>query len=97
MDKVVVMQKLSDAKEHLRQYGVSTVGLFGSTVRGENGQDSDIDILIDFSIDQETYVNYLSVCALLEQLFENQQVDIVTRNGLSQHIGPMILKEVEYV
>lgn len=97
MDKVVVMQKLSDAKEHLRQYGVSTVGLFGSTVRGENGQDSDIDILIDFSIDQETYVNYLSVCTLLEQLFENQQVDIVTRNGLSQHIGPMILKEVEYV
>lgn len=97
MDKVVVMQKLSDAKEHLRQYGVSAVGLFGSTVRGENRQDSDIDILIDFSIDQETYVNYLSVCALLEQLFENQQVDIVTRNGLSRHIGPMILKEVEYV
>lgn len=97
MDKVVVMQKLSDAKEHLRQYGVSAVGLFGSTVRGENRQDSDIDILIDFSIDQETYVNYLAVCALLEQLFENQQVDIVTRNGLSRHIGPMILKEVEYV
>lgn len=97
MDKIVVMQKLSDAKEHLRQYGVSAVGLFGSTVRGENRQDSDIDILIDFSIDQETYVNYLAVCALLEQLFENQQVDIVTRNGLSRHIGPMILKGVEYV
>ncbi len=97
MDKIVVMQKLSDAKEHLRQYGVSAVGLFGSTVRGENRQDSDIDILIDFSIDQETYVNYLAVCALLEQLFENQQVDIVTRNGLSRHIGPAILKEVEYV
>ena len=46
MDKVVVMQKLSDAKELLRQYGVSAIGLFGSTVREENRKDSDIDILI---------------------------------------------------
>ena len=97
MDKVVVMQKLSDAKELLRQYGVTAIGLFGSTVRGENRQDSDIDILVDFSVDQETYLNYLAVCALLEQLFGNHQVDIVTRNGLSQHIGPTILKEVVFV
>ena len=97
MDKVVVMRKLTDAKERLSQYGVNAVGLFGSTVRGENRKDSDIDILVDFSVDQETYVNYLAVCALLEQLFENHQVDIVTRNGLSQHIGPTILREVEYV
>lgn len=46
MDKVVVMQKLTDAKERLHQYGVNAVGLFGSTVRGENRKDSDIDILI---------------------------------------------------
>ncbi len=97
MDKIVVMQKLSDAKELLRQYGVNAVGLFGSTVRGDNRKDSDIDILVDFSVDQETYFNYLAVCTLLEQLFENHQVDIVTRNGLSRHIGPTILKEVEYV
>lgn len=96
MDKVVVMQKPTDAKERLRQYGVNAVGLFGSTVRGENRQDSDIDILIDFAVDQETFLNYLAVCALLEQLFENHQVDIITRNGLSQHIGPTILKEVEW-
>lgn len=96
MDKIVVMQKLSDAKERLRQYGVNAVGLFGSTVRGENRKDSDIDILIDFAIDKETYFNYLAVCALLEQLFENHQVDIFTRNGLSRHIGPTILKEVEW-
>ena len=97
MDKVVVMQKLTDAKERLHRYGVNAVVLFGSTVRGENRQDSDIDILIDFAIDKETYFNYLAVCALLEQLFENHQVDVVTRNGLSQHIGPTILREVEYV
>ena len=46
MDKVVVMQKLSDAKELLRQYGVNAVGLFGLTARVESRQDSDIDILI---------------------------------------------------
>jgi predicted nucleotidyltransferase len=33
---------------------------------------------------------------ILEKLFRNKKVEIVTTNGLSPYIGPQILKEVIY-
>jgi len=42
-------------KGPLSTYGVTQLGLFGSTVRGENTRGSDIDILLDFASDKETY------------------------------------------
>ena len=45
----------------------------------------------------ENFDNYMAVCDLFEQLFKNEKVDIVTRNGLSPYIGPKILNEVVYV
>ena len=49
--------------------GVSQLGLFGSTVRGENTRKSDIDILIDFNADQETYLNFINACSILQSAF----------------------------
>ncbi len=34
---------------------------------------------------------------LLEQMFKNQKIEVVTKNGVSPYIGPQILKEVQYV
>jgi len=40
---------LRDRREELRRnYGVRELGFFGSYVSGEQGQDSDVDILVDF-------------------------------------------------
>ena len=77
--------------------GIHEVGLFGSYVRNEQTEKSDIDILVDFEPDKETFDNYMAVCELLERLFKDIKVEIVTRNGLSPYIGPKILKEVQYV
>lgn len=98
MDKKTVLYKLSSLKDTLvRQYGITKMGLFGSTVRGENTELSDIDILIDFREGEATYHNYLGVCDLLESIFDKAKVDIVTLKGLSPFIGKNILNEVEYV
>ena len=77
--------------------GIHEVGLFGSYVRNEQTEKSDIDILVDFEPDKETFDNYMAVHELLERLFKDIKVEIVTRNGLSPYIGPKILKEVQYV
>ena len=37
------------------------------------------------------------ICDILEHLFEGKKIDVVTVNGLSRHLGPEILKEVQYV
>lgn len=81
----------------IKGYGVSKIGLFGSYSRGEQKEESDIDILIDFNPGSETFDNYMNLCDLLEEIFGDSEIDIVTYNGLSPIIGPKILNEVEYV
>ena len=63
----------------------------------DNKPDSDIDVLIDFQPEQETFQNFMAVCDLLESFFKRQKLDIVTFKGLSPFVGQQILKEVECV
>lgn len=97
MKKSSVVKRLNLLKDRLSTVGVCQLGLFGSTVRGENTPKSDIDILIDFNAGQETYPNFMSACQILEDNFKHYKLDVVTLKGLSPYIGKTILKEVEYV
>ena len=89
-----IVSILKTHKPELSKYGVSAIGLFGSYVRDEQSAHSDIDLLIDFEPDKENFDNYMAVYDLVETLFRNENVEVVTKNGLSKHIGPMILKGV---
>ena len=97
MDKKSVLNRLTSLKAPLMAVGVSQLGLFGSTVRGENTRKSDIDILIDFNADQETYLNFIDACSILQSAFGKAKLDVVAKKGLSPYISETILKEVEYV
>lgn len=97
MNKKTVIKRLSSLKTPLMSVGVCQLGLFGSTVRGENTPESDIDILIDFNAGEETYRNYINACSLLQNAFGKKKLDVVTKKGLSPYIGESILNEVEYV
>lgn len=97
MNKKTVLKRLSSLKVPLMAVGVSQLGLFGSTVRGENTPKSDIDILIDFDNEQETYLNFIDACNILQNAFGKIKLDVVTKKGLSPYIGQTILNEVEYV
>jgi hypothetical protein len=84
-------------KQDLFKFSIRNIGLFGSYVRNEQSDKSDIDILIDFNPDKENFDNYMAVCDLIEGLFKDKRIEIVTKNGLSPYIGPGILNEVVYV
>jgi predicted nucleotidyltransferase len=73
------------------------IRLFGSYLRNEQSEKSDIDLLIDFEPEKENFDNYMAVYDLFEGLFKNEKIEIVTKNGLSKYIGPKILKDVMYV
>jgi uncharacterized protein len=96
-NKEYILSVLISQREKLHSFGIREVGLFGSYVRNEQNEKSDIDLLVDFDPDKETFDNYMAVYELLEQLFRNTKVDMVTKNGLSPYIGPEILNEVQYV
>ena len=95
--KDFILSTIRIHKAELIKFGILNVGLFGSYVREEQSSKSDIDILVDFAPDKESFDNYMAVYDYLESLFKNEKVEIVTKNGLSPYIGPKILKEVMYV
>ncbi|NDC31588.1 MAG: DNA polymerase subunit beta [Bacteroidetes bacterium] len=92
-----ILITLKSNKLNLSKFGIRNVGLFGSYIRNEQSSVSDIDLLIDFEPEKENFDNFMAVCDLFEKIFENEKIEVVTKNGLSPHIGPKILNEVQYV
>ena len=95
--KTDILHAMQANKGLLAAFGVDQVGLFGSYVREEQSPDSDIDILVHFKPEQETFDNLMFTYDLFENLFKGFKVEVVTNTGLSPYIGPQILKEVQYV
>lgn len=95
--KEYILLTLKKNKSLLSGFGIKDIGLFGSYARGDQSDKSDIDILIDFEPEMENFDNYMAVYDLFESLFQNEKVEIVTKNGLSPYIGTKILNEVMYV
>ena len=95
--KEYILSVLKAKRVDLSAIGIRRIGLFGSYVREEQTEKSDIDILIDFDPEKETFDNYMAVYELLEKLFKDTKVEVVTKNGLSPYLGPKILNEVQYV
>jgi predicted nucleotidyltransferase len=92
-----ILALLKSQKSKLSHYGVATIGLFGSYSRNQQSDKSDIDLLIDFEPEKENFDNYMAVYDIFENLFKNEKIELVTRNGLSKYIGPKILDTVVYV
>lgn len=92
-----ILERLKRNKAKLSNLGIRKVGLFGSYIRNEQNSNSDIDLLIDFEPEKENFDNFMAVCDLFESIFKNEKIEVVTKNGLSQYIGPKILSEVQYV
>jgi hypothetical protein len=93
--KKEVLTIIRNHQKEIRDLGVRRCGLFGSSVREQNTEQSDIDILVEFEPGQKTFDNFMKLAFFLEDLL-GREVDLVTTESLSPHIGPYILKEVEY-
>ncbi|OAI14651.1 DNA polymerase subunit beta [Methylomonas koyamae] len=63
-----------------QRFGVTQLALFGSTTRGEVGDNSDVDILVSFD-GPATSVRYFGVQFYLEDLL-GCSVDLVTDKAL---------------
>ena len=76
-------------------YGVKEIGIFGSYVRGEQLEQSDIDILVEV----EKPVGFIKFMRLEKHLADllGVKVDLVTKKALKPYIGKRILQELENV
>jgi len=81
--------------EIVEKYGVKEIGVFGSYVKEEQKETSDVDILVEFKgpVGMLTFINLKN---FLLDLFETN-VNLVTKKALKPRIGQKILNEVVYV
>ncbi|WP_068818410.1 nucleotidyltransferase family protein [Phormidesmis priestleyi] len=93
-----IKQQLERAKPLIQQkYHVTQLGVFGSYVRGEQTQESDIDVLVEF--EPGFRFGLLTFCELENHLSDllELKVDLVMKKGLKPYIGEQILREVVYL
>ena len=75
------------------KFGVKKIGIFGSFARGDSGEQSDVDVLVEFEPDKNTFDNFMDLLFYLEDLF-GKKVDLITTRGLHRYIRPFVEREV---
>lgn len=91
-----LLDRLQALETDLHALGVRRLGIFGSFARGQQHQDSDVDILVEFEPGRKTFDTFMRLSFLLEEALQ-RRVEVITKESLSPYIGPRILEEVEYV
>jgi len=77
-----------------KTYHVKSIGIFGSTVRGEQKQSSDIDILVELS-QPMGFFKFIELENFLSGIL-HKKVDLVTKKALKPAIRESILRDVTY-
>ena len=93
-----IEQKLAQNSDRIkRQYQIKQLGIFGSYIRGEATENSDLDILVEF--EPHARFGLLTFCELENYLSEllTIKVDLVMKDSLKPQIGKNILQEVVYL
>ncbi|MBI5707925.1 MAG: nucleotidyltransferase family protein [Armatimonadetes bacterium] len=86
---------LGKNKHRLDAFGVKSLRLFGSFARGEDRQDSDVDVLVEFE-GPATFSGYMGLSDFLEDVL-GRKVDLVTTKALREPIRDEILREAKRV
>jgi len=93
--KIGVEQRLKDLKPILAsKFNVERIGYFGSYADKSQTENSDLDILVEFSkpVGWEFFT--------LEKFLEDRlglKIDLVTKNALKEQLKHSILNQVRYV
>jgi predicted nucleotidyltransferase len=78
-----------------REYKVKEIGIFGSIVRGEQKNRSDIDILVEY-YELPDLLKFIELERRLQKILR-KKVDLVEKHGIRPELKDRILKEVVYI
>lgn len=78
------------------RFGVTSIGIFGSFVRGEQTSSSDIDMVIEMKKNRKSIHSYLQLKRFLEKGIE-RKVDIGFEHSLKPAIREKIKEQIIYV
>ena len=97
LTKHEILDTIRKHRDILLKYKVREIGLFGSFVRGEQEDRSDIDLVVDF--EEPSIENFMGLSSFLENLF-GKKVEILTPVGVESirinHIKEEIKRSIVY-
>ena len=88
--------KIERVRDYFKTSPVLKAYLFGSYARNEADSNSDIDILVDLDYSQKIGLQFIQMKIDLEKIL-NKEVDLVSSNGLSKYMKPIIDREKELI
>lgn len=86
-----IFEKKNEIVKLAAVHGATNVRIFGSTARGEDNPNSDVDLLVEFDDDCSLF----DLIRLREELTQllGRQVDVVTAEALNSRIRQDVLGE----
>lgn len=98
MSKQEIKQKIKEAveKDPLKE-NIQRVSLFGSYVHGDFKDDSDVDVLIEFT--PTARIGFFKLAQIKRNMenFADREVDLLTPEAISKYFREEILKEAEKI
>ncbi|MFB3888835.1 MAG: nucleotidyltransferase family protein [Candidatus Bathyarchaeia archaeon] len=87
-----VKQQLQTVKPMLKKrFKVETIDIFGSYARGSQTENSDLDLLVTWSVPEDLFLIYDLRQYLRRKL--GVKVDIIAKEFLNKHIREQVLEE----
>ncbi len=95
-NKQQAFERIQSHQSALKQFGAARLGLFGSFVRGEQTNESDIDFVVEFQEGKKKLRTFLDIADYLETLM-GRKTDVLTWEGMADFVRKHVANEVEYV
>ena len=92
MKKAEALRVLTRHEDKLRAMGVRHLALFGSVVRDEAADTSDVDVLVELD-ESAGYFQFLDIQDYLQEVLAVPKVDLVLRNTVFEDLREGILRE----
>jgi hypothetical protein len=97
MKRERILEIIAGHREKLaRDFGVKSLVLFGSVVRDEATQTSDVDLLVEFDGRPVGLFHLSRTQHYLEMILGTPRVDMVLRDGIKPALRERILREAIY-
>lgn len=93
--KEQVFERVRSHRAAIRQFSAARLGLFGSFVRGQQQDGSDVDFVVEFEEGKKTFRNFIDLAYYLEDLMA-RKVDLLTWEGVANFVKREMENEVEY-
>jgi uncharacterized protein len=87
-----LLSKMRELKPEItKRFGAKEIQLFGSRVRGEETEGSDIDVLVEFEEGADLF-DLIGLANFLEETLQ-RKVDVVSKRALREEFREAILRE----